>query len=446
MTDRRILPCSGPVDAVVTVPGSKSLTNRALLAAALAGGTSVLTGALDAEDTRIMAGALREIGFKTDLSDFSRRLAVVGGTASLPARAEPVRLYVGNSGITARFLTAALSFIPGTWELFGKERIYSRPISDLLAALRPLGAQIEPLGAPDALPLRIKGRPLPGGGISVKGNISSQFLSALLMAAPLARGRLVIRVAGELVSRPYVEMTLAVMRSFGVTVETPDPQTFVIPESAAYAPAGYAVEPDASAASYFFALPAVVGGCVLVRGLGADSLQGDVGFAGLLGQMGCRIGYEPEGIRITRETVGGRPAQLVGIDVDMNDISDTVQTLSVVSLFAVTPTRIRNVAHIRGKETDRIAAVAAELRKFGVRVDEYDEGLQIWPRPLDQMTGARIETYDDHRMAMSFALAGLAVPNVVIEKTECTAKTYPDFFDDLTAALGHPSSQELQDP
>ncbi|MBR6480739.1 MAG: 3-phosphoshikimate 1-carboxyvinyltransferase, partial [Thermoguttaceae bacterium] len=180
-----------------------------------------------------------------------------------------------------------------------------------------------------------------------------------------------------------------------------------------------------------------------VRALTENSLQGDVAFAGLLGQMGCRVEYARDGIRVTRPIVDGRPAQLVGIDVDMNDISDTVQTLSVVSLFAATPTRIRNVAHIRGKETDRLAAAAAQLRNFGVRVDEYDEGLQIWPRPLDELTGARIETYDDHRMAMSFALAGLAVPNVVIEKTECTAKTYPNFFDDLSAALGRPASREV---
>lgn len=441
MTDRLILPCREPVDAVVAVPGSKSLTNRALLAAALAPGASILTGALDAEDTRIMAEALGRVGFSADLTDFARRIAISGGTPA-PA-AEPVRLYVGNSGITARFLTAALSFIPGVWELFGKERIYSRPIGDLLSALRALGAEFAPLGAPDALPLRIVGKPLPGGEISVRGNISSQFLSALLMAAPLAGGRLVIHVDGELVSRPYVDMTLAVMRSFGARVETPDPQTFVVPEGAAYRPAGYAVEPDASAASYFFALPAVAGGTVKVLGLSKDSLQGDVAFVDLLAQMGCVVEDQQDGIRVTRPVVGGRPAQLVGIDVDMNDISDTVQTLSVVSLFAVTPTRIRNVAHIRGKETDRLAAVAAQLRKFGVRVDEYGEGLQIWPRPLDRLTGARIETYDDHRMAMSFALAGLAVSGVVIEKTECTAKTYPNFFDDLTRALGRPAAREV---
>ena len=441
MTDLLILPRTEPVDATVTVPGSKSLTNRALLAAALAPGRSTLVGALDAEDTRIMAEARGQIGLDADLTDFSRRISLDGG-APAPRR-EPARLYVGNSGITARFLTAALSFIPGTWELFGKERIYSRPIGDLLAALRPLGARFEPLGAPDALPLRIVGQPLSGGEISVRGNISSQFLSALLMAAPLARGRVVIHVDGELVSRPYVEMTLAVMRSFGATVETPDARTFVVPDGAAYRPADYAIEPDASAASYFFALPAVAGGTVKVRGLSKDSLQGDVAFADLLAQMGCGVEYEPDGIRVTRPVVGGRPAQLVGIDVDMNDISDTVQTLSVVSLFAVTPTRIRNVAHIRGKETDRLAAVAAQLRKFGVRVDEYDEGLQIWPLPLERLTGARIETYDDHRMAMSFALAGLAVPGVVIEKTECTAKTYPRFFDDLSDALGRPAARPV---
>ncbi len=446
MTDRLILPYRGPVDTAVTVPGSKSLTNRALLAAALAEGESSLTGALDAEDTRIMAEALRQIGFGVAASSFPERISLSGGPSRRTGKDAGhalCRLYVGNSGITARFLTAALSFIPGTWELFGKERIYSRPIGDLLAALRTLGARIEPLGASDSLPLRVAGRPLPGGEVSVRGNISSQFLSALLMAAPLASGRLVIRVDGELVSRPYVEMTLAVMKSFGAEVETPDAQTFVVPESAAYRPADYAVEPDASAASYFLALPAVVGGRVKVKGLTESSLQGDVAFAGLLELMGCRVLREADGISVIREVSGGKPAQLVGIDVDMNDISDTVQTLSVVSLFAVTPTRIRNVAHIRGKETDRIAAAAAQLRKFGVRADEYEDGLQIWPKPAAEMTGGRIETYDDHRMAMSFALAGLVVPGVVIENAECTVKTYPNFFDDLTAALGADSSKEV---
>ena len=444
MTDRLMIPFRGPVSATVTVPGSKSLTNRALLAAALAEGESALTGALDSEDTQIMADALGQIGFGLSFSSMEKRIAASGGISRRKREngSAPARIYVGNSGITARFLTAALSFIPGTWELYGKERIYSRPIGDLIDALRDLNADIESLKMPDALPLRVCGRELAGGEVSVKGNISSQFLSALLMAAPLAKGPLTIRVAGELVSRPYVEMTLAVMKSFGVEVQTPDPQTFVIPETAAYKPANYAVEPDASAASYFFALPAVVGGKVRVRGLSRNSLQGDVAFAELLGQMGCSVAWDEDGIEVERKVTGGRPAQLVGIDVDMNDISDTVQTLSVVSLFAAPPTRIRNVAHIRGKETDRIAAVAAELRKFGVRVDEYSDGLHIWPKPVSAMTGARIETYDDHRMAMSFSLAGLAIPGVIIENTECTAKTYPRYFEDLSAALGVSSSAE----
>jgi 3-phosphoshikimate 1-carboxyvinyltransferase len=446
MTDRLMISGAGPVEADVTVPGSKSLTNRALLAAALAEGNSILTGALESEDTQIMAEALARIGFGLTSSTFSERIVVHGGLSRRTVAnvdRTPLRIYVGNSGITARFLTAVLSFLPGVWELYGKERMYSRPIGDLLAALRSLGAEIDTLGAPNSFPLRIAGRPLSGGEVSVRGNISSQFLSALLMAAPLASGALVIGVEGELVSRPYIEMTLAVMKSFGVTVETPDAQTFVIPEHAAYRPTEYAIEPDASAASYFFALPAIVGGRVTVQGLSRTSLQGDVAFADLLEQMGCRVVWQPDSVTVARDTVGSKPTRLVGLDVDMSDISDTVQTLAVVSLFAATPTRIRNVAHIRGKETDRIAAAATELRKFGVQVDEYDDGLLIRPKPLTEMTGGRVATYDDHRMAMSFALAGLALPGVLIENAGCTAKTYPNFFDDLEKAVGHAVSREV---
>lgn len=451
MTDRRIEVCRGPVDAEVTVPGSKSLTNRALLAAALAEGESVLTGALDSEDTRIMADALARIGYGIETASFSERIAVRGGSfrrtgrdAGLTPSSEPVEIYVGNSGITARFLTAVLSFIPGRWRLFGKERMSSRPVGDLLSALRSLGADIVSETGTDSFPLLINGRPLSGGEVTVRGTISSQFLSGLLMAAPLAKGNVAIRVSGELVSRPYVEMTIAVMKAFGVNVQVPEDGVFAVPESESYRAAQYRIEPDASAASYFFALPAVTGGRVKVRGLSRNSLQGDVGFAELLELMGCSVLWEPDSVTVTRGVSGGKPAELVGIDVDMNDISDTVQTLAVTSLFAVTPTRIRNVAHIRGKETDRIAAAAAELRKFGVRVDEYPDGLQIWPKPVSDLHGAFVNTYDDHRMAMSFALAGLAVPGVVIENAECTAKTYPRYFEDLESAVGNKKTRKYQ--
>ena len=443
----RSIPHSDPVDAVVTVPGSKSLTNRALLIAALASGESVLRGALDSEDTRIMADALRQIGVPLEMEDFDHRIHLSGESllSNNPTGAKSPRpdfnpekttdLYVGNSGTTARFLTAALSFLPGRWRILGKERMYSRPIGDLIDALSGFGAVIETEREKGYPPLLIQGKRLPGGKITVRGGISSQFLSGLLMAAPLADGDVTIQIEGELVSRPYVEMTLAVMKSFGVEVITDEEfRSFRIPADSSYRGTDYAVEPDASAASYFFALPAIVGGRTTVRGLSKGSLQGDVDFVEILEAMGCHVTWGTDGVTVERPIRNGRPLELNGVDVDMNDISDTVQTLSVVALFAATPTRIRNVAHIRGKETDRISAVVTELRKFGIRVDEFPDGLQIWP-DRTRIHGAQIATYDDHRMAMSFSLAGLAVPGVTIENPDCVVKTYPRFFEDLEKVI-----------
>ena len=440
MDEYRMTPSSRPVNAIVSVPGSKSITNRAMLTAALSGGTSVLTGALDSEDTRIMAEALKLAGFQVAGEPFSERLAISPNKDSQirsapEAGVNPVELYVGNSGTTARFLAAALAFKPGYWRIDGKERMRQRPIGDLLDALAQLGADAKSEPGTGCPPVTIHGHGLPGGIARVRGDISSQFLSGLLMAAPLAEGNVRIEVEGELVSRPYVGMTLAVMKSFGVDVETLDDGAFFIPASARYQAVEYAVEPDASAASYLFALPAVVGGRVTVRGMTERSLQGDVGFVNLLEMMGCKVKRGEDGTTVIRDVQNGVPVELHGIDVDMNSISDTVQTLSVVALFASSPTRIRNVAHARRKETDRIAAAVTELRKFGARVEEYEDGMEIFPIPREQMTGARIRTYDDHRMAMSFALAGLAVPGVVIENPACTAKTYPRYFEDLESAL-----------
>jgi 3-phosphoshikimate 1-carboxyvinyltransferase len=277
--------------------------------------------------------------------------------------------------------------------------------------------------------VRVTASGLPGGAAEVDGGISSQFLSALLMAAPAARGPVELRVAGELVSQPYVEMTLGVMRAFGVTVEcetSPSgaPAVFRTPATA-YEPAEYEIEPDASAASYFFGAAAVTGGEVTVEGLSRDSVQGDLAFVDVLEQMGCRVVCGENSVTVT-----GRP--LRGVDVDMNAISDTAQTLAAVAVFADGPTRIRNIAHVRHKETDRIAAVATELRRLGIRAEEHADGLTIHPGPLRP---AVIETYNDHRMAMSFALIGLATPGVQIADPGCTAKTYPGFWDDLAQLM-----------
>lgn len=434
MKKKTILNC-GPVDTQVTVPGSKSLTNRALLIAALTQGTSILTGVLDSEDTRIMFKALQQLGLTVSHDHESRVMVIEGQGGDFPVRTGDI--YVGNSGTTARFLTAALARSDGEYRLFGKPRMHQRPIGDLIQTLQHLGGDVQSETGNNCPPLLIKGRKNLGGTASVAANISSQFLSALLMMG--VSSPLKLKIEGELVSRPYIEMTLAVLRAFGAKIETDATlQLFTGFEKTHYSPQTYPIEPDASAASYFFALPAIVGGKVTVKGLSRSSLQGDVAFVDCLAAMGCSVRYEEGGITVERQLdEQGTPIPLEGIDVDMNDISDTVQTLAVVALFASSPTRIRNVAHIRHKETDRIAAVVTELRKLGVRVDEFEDGLLVWSGAPSRLHGASIATYDDHRMAMSFALAGLAIEHVEIENPECTAKTYPQFFADLARAVAN---------
>jgi 3-phosphoshikimate 1-carboxyvinyltransferase len=331
---------------------------------------------------------------------------------------------LGNSGTTVRFLTAMVTLGHGVFRLDGTPRMRQRPIQDLLDALRQLGADAASVAGTGCPPVLVRAAGLPGGRAEVAGNISSQFLSAVLQASPCAASDVVLAVRGELVSKPYVAMTLAVMRAFGVEIAG-DHFPLRVPAPQSYRGRAYAIEPDASAASYFFAAAAIAGGSVTVEGLSRNSLQGDVAFCDCLQQMGCEVMDGDNEI-----TVKGKP--LRGIDVDMNAISDTVQTLSAVALFADGPTTIRNVGHIRHKETDRIAAVAAELRKFGAEVDQRADGLRITPKPLHAAT---IDTYDDHRMAMSMALVGLVVPGVVIRDPRCTSKTYSDFFGDL-AGLG----------
>jgi 3-phosphoshikimate 1-carboxyvinyltransferase len=413
-----ILP-SGPVRATIRPPGSKSITNRALVCAALARGESTLTGALDSDDTRVMIEGLRRLGIAVE-HDAQAAVIRVAGCGGCPP-VERAELFVGNSGTTVRFLTALVTLGQGTFRLDGTPRMRERPIGDLLDALSQLGADARSEQQTGCPPVVVRAAGLPGGRATVAGDISSQFLSGLLMAAPCAQGPVELVVRGELVSKPYVEMTLGVMGAFGVTVPHEGLGRFAIPAPSPYRGDAYAIEPDASAASYFFAAAAITGGEVTVEGLSRESLQGDVAFCECLERMGCRVECRSDAI-----TVGGGP--LRGIEVDMNAISDTVQTLSAVALFADGPTTVSGVAHIRHKETDRLGALATELRKLGAGVEELDDGLRITPAELH---GARIDTYDDHRMAMSLALVGLRVPSVVIRDPGCTAKTYPAFFDDL---------------
>ncbi|MFM8275346.1 MAG: 3-phosphoshikimate 1-carboxyvinyltransferase [Gemmata sp.] len=420
--------------ATVTVPGSKSITNRALALAALASRESscALTGALRSEDTEVMVECLRKLGFRVD-ADWARAAITLqkhGSNRLVPA--EAADLFVANSGTTVRFLAAMVSLSPGRYRLDGVPRMRERPIRDLLDALVQVpgvtAASETGTGCP---PVVIGGTGWPEKdtvALNVRADTSSQFLSGLAIAAAFHSGEAQIRVTGETVSEPYVRMTDEMIRAWCGTITllcgSEAPHQFEIRGSARHkSPARYAIEPDASSASYFWAAAAVAGGRVTVSGLNRTSLQGDVRFVDVLAQMGCRVEECDTGITV-------RGGKLRGVDVDMNDISDTVMTLGAVALFADGPTAIRNVAHIRHKETDRIAALATELRKLGAEVEEREDGLTITPRPP---TGCAVDTYNDHRMAMSLALVGLRAPGVVIRNPGCVAKTYPGFWQDLAA-------------
>jgi len=426
VTDTIEIQPTGPVRATVRPPGSKSITNRALVCGALADGTSTLRGALDSEDTRVMVDALGALGLAVSHEPADATIRVTGCGGRPPA--EEADLYVANSGTTVRFLTAMVTLGRGTFRLDGTLRMRQRPIQDLLDGLGQLGADAVSETGSGCPPVLVRTDGLRGGRVTVAGSISSQFLSGLLMAAPYAKRPVELIVEGELVSKPYVRMTLGVMAAFGVRIDAEGLRRFAVPSGLRYVGREYEIEPDASAASYFFAAAAVTGGEVTVEGLSRDSLQGDVVFCECLRRMGCDVQYGDHSITVT-----GGP--LRGIDVDMNAISDTVQTLAAVAVFAEGPTTITGVAHIRHKETDRLAALATELRKLGAAVEELPDGLRITPGPL---RGARIDTYDDHRMAMSLAIVGLAQPGVAIRDPGCTAKTYPGFFDELGKLAGPP--------
>ena len=419
-----VLPVSGPVHGTIRPPGSKSITNRALVTAALARGDSRLTGVLDSQDTRVMLDSLQRLGL-TLHHDPATAVVTLTGCAGRPPVAA-AELWLENSGTSIRFLTALCCLGQGEYRLDGNARMRERPLGDLIDALNQLGAHTRCQLNNRCPPVEVAAQGLPGGLARVASGISSQYLSALLMAAPGAAREVTLEVAGELVSEPYVDMTIGVMRAFGVEVGRPRPGVYTIAPQT-YRGTPYDIEPDASAASYFFALAAVTGGRVTVQGLSHDALQGDVKFVDVLARMGCRVETSAEGITLT-----GGP--LRGIEVDMNAISDTAQTLAAVAPFAVGPTTIRNIPHVRHKETDRIAAVATELRRLGQQVDEFPDGLTIHPAPI---TPATVATYDDHRMAMSFALVGLRAPGVKIADPGCTRKTYPHYFEDLARLCGH---------
>jgi len=415
-----ITPVSGPLRGTMQPPGSKSITNRALIIAALAEGTSLLRGALESEDTTVMRDSLTRLGIQWNHDAQTGDLTVHGCGGQIPcAEAD---LWLENSGTSIRFLTALCALGQGTYRLDGNARMRERPIGDLVQGLQTQQVDLRCEFDNQCPPVVMEAHGLPGGTIRVAGNLSSQYLSALLMVASYAKHPVEILVEGELVSVPYIEMTLAVMSSFGVHVQNDACQRFVI-EPQTYQACDYLIEPDASAASYFFAAAAITGGAVTIPGLHRHSLQGDVLFVEALERMGCRVEWRADAV-----TVHGGP--LRGIDIDMNAISDTAQTLAAVAVFAEGPTRVRHVEHMRIKETDRVAAVVTELRRLGINTEEHPDGFTIIP---GQVTPAAIHTYHDHRMAMSFSLIGLRVPGIQILDPGCTSKTYPRYFEDLAA-------------
>ena len=419
MTVREITPAPGPISGRVRPPGSRSITNRALVVSALAQGESVLEGVGLSEDTRVCAEALGSLGIAVDVDEARRRMTVTGCGGDVPPG--PKDLYTGESGTATRFATALAAAGRGRYRIDGAPRMRERPIQDLLDGLAALGVRAESEQGTGCPPVLIDTAGLAGGEVTVRGAVSSQYLSALLMAGTAAA--VTIRVTGELVSKPFVDMTLAVLDAFGVAVERETYARFRIPAPLRYAGRTYPVEPDAASASYFLAAAAATGGEVTVEGLGRSSVQGAARFAHVLREMGCEVAWTDAGV-----TVSG-PERLAGLRTDMNAMPDMVLTLAPLAVLARGRTVIENVANLRVKECDRLSALAAELGRLGARVEEHPDGLAITPPKAVQP--AEIATYNDHRLAMGMAVVGLAVPGVRIAGAECVGKTYPGFFEDL---------------
>lgn len=411
-----IVPLTRPPDATVALPGSKSITNRALVAAALAEGDTVLEGVLFAEDTDAMLGGLRSLGIEFEVDREAARVTVFGCGGELPGLTADVD--ARQSGTTGRFLTpvAALGAAPVVVD--GDAQLQGRPMDDQIVALRAMGVEVDELGEPGRLPLRLTG-PMDRAGIALPADVSSQFLSGLLLAG--AVNGLDARLTTAAISRPYLDMTAAVMRSFGAEVSDDDGTAWTV--GGGYSsPGTYVIEPDASAASYFLAAAAITGGRVRLEGLGRSSVQGDVAFADVLADMGAEVEVGPDTIEV-------QGAPLRGVEVDLRHISDTAPTLAVVAAFAEGPTTVTGIGFVKGKESDRIGAPVTELRRCGVDADEIDGGFVV--RPSGRPTAATFETYDDHRLAMAFSLVGLVVPGVEIRDPGCVAKTFPGFFEAL---------------
>ena len=402
------------------VPGSKSYTNRALTIAAVADGASILRGALISDDTRVARAALERLGIKVAYDDGAFSVHGRGGRFNDPG----APLFLGNSGTATRFLTAMMTLAGFASTITGNERMQERPIADLLAALGQLGAEVSSERGNGCPPVRIGATRLQGGRATVSGAISSQFLSALLMATPYAREDVALEVQDTLVSVPYVDLTLDIMARFGVEVEHDDYRLFRIPGRQVYAARDYVIEGDASSASYFWGLAALLGQGMCVTNVPPDSVQGDTRFLQVLARMGCTVSR-----RQGWHVAGPQQLQALG-DIDLNALPDAAMTVAVLAAFCPGETRLCNLANLRVKETDRLRALATELRKIGAAVTELPDGLHIHGDPA-ALRGADIDTYDDHRMAMCFGMAGARLPGMRIREPDCVAKTYPGFWDDL---------------
>ncbi|WMC11957.1 3-phosphoshikimate 1-carboxyvinyltransferase [Oceanimonas pelagia] len=416
------------VEGTVNLPGSKSVSNRALLLAALAQGTTRLTNLLDSDDIRHMLDALKQLGVQYELSA-DKTECVVHGLGRAFSAAEPLSLFLGNAGTAMRPLCAALCLGTGEFTLTGEPRMWERPIGHLVDALREAGADISYLKTDGYPPVFINGKGLWGGDVHIDGSVSSQFLTAFLMAAPMASGDTRIHIKGELVSKPYIDITLHIMKQFGVVVEHDHYRTFYITGNQTYvSPGTFLVEGDASSASYFLAAGAIKGR-VRVTGIGRNSIQGDIRFADVLEAMGAKITWGDDFIEA--EHVG----PLKAVDMDMNHIPDAAMTIATAALFAEGTTRISNIYNWRVKETDRLYAMATELKKLGVEVEEGEDYLVV--NPAATLQEADIATYNDHRIAMCFSLVALSDTPVVILDPGCTSKTFPDYFDKLASVSHH---------
>jgi 3-phosphoshikimate 1-carboxyvinyltransferase len=409
-------PYKGVVKANVSLPGSKSITNRALMLSALAEGTTKLSNFLFSDDTAFMSKALRSAGIQVIMDEKKQECTVRGGV--LPGG--ELSLFLGNAGTAMRFLSSYFTLGNGVFMLDGDARMRQRPIKDLLDALSQLGCDIRSENSDGCPPVRINSSGMPGGNCRIIGKNSSQYISSLLMASPYSRDGVNIVTDGEVASGPYVDMTLAMMRQYGLGSERTGYSKFGILPGKYKSPKEYKIEPDASNASYFLAGAAVLGGEIVINGIGSGSIQGDIRFASVLEKMGCEVVISGESIRLRSN------GKLKGITEDMNDIPDMAATLAVCALFADGPTKIIKVPNLRIKESDRISALSAELKKLGSGIKENEDGLEIFPG--SSYNSAIINTYNDHRIAMSFSIAGLKIGGLEIDNPSCVSKTFPDFY------------------